>query len=276
MTRALLAMTAVLALTACGGSSAPSAERSSPRTEPSTASSSVAPPAGARPASPAAATRTAGPTTGAASRPSVPAAPVPVRSSASAPGATAPGTYTYDSSGTVTAGAPQQVDGTPTLTVDPATDGRQHSVHEGDQGRTEQDVVVRGDGTYLARLSLTNPAFTKEFAPPSPVLLVPAPAAVGRSWSWTATSTDGKTKAALTARVARTETVSVGGTRVPCAVVESTLRLTGDITYTGRMTTWYDPAHRLTAKERSQGNGTVSGFAFRTDITNVLRSLQPA
>ncbi|MCU1591501.1 MAG: hypothetical protein JWP11_2757 [Frankiales bacterium] len=195
---------------------------------------------------------------------------------AAAPSSTAPGTYTFDNTGTVTAGTQRDASGTSTLTVDPPASGQQHSLLSSDQGRTEQDVVVRTNGTYLARLAITNPAFSKEFRPASPVLLVPDPATAGRSWSWTAVSTDGKTTAAVTAKVARRETLTIGGARTQTVVVASTLRLTGDITYTGQMETWYDPAHRLTAKEHTKGSGTVSGLQFTTDITSVLRSLSPS
>ena len=203
-------------------------------------------------------------------------APAAGKPGSSSAGSTAPGDYTYDSSGTVTAGTPRAVKGTATLTVDPAAGPKQHSVLEGDQGRTEQDVVHGSTGTTLARLLLTNPAFTKEFKPAKPVLVVPSPPTVGKSWSWTMTSTDGKTKASLTARITKTESVTVGGVKVNTAVVESTLKLTGDVTYTGKMRTNYDASRRLQVKERTQGNGMVGGFAFTTDITSVLRSTKPS
>ncbi|GAC1439471.1 MAG: hypothetical protein NVSMB55_01030 [Mycobacteriales bacterium] len=146
----------------------------------------------------------------------------------------------------------------------------------GGQGKTEQDVVVRPTGTYLSRLVITNPAFTKDFRFAPPVLLLPEPATNGRSYSWRARSTDGKTTASVTARIDRRETITIGGARVPTVVVKSTLELTGDITYTGTMETWRDPAHRLTVKEHAVGKGTVSGFMFSSDITSVARSTRPS
>jgi hypothetical protein len=176
----------------------------------------------------------------------------------------------------VTVGTPRDASGTSTLTVDRPAGGRQHSALADSQGRTEQDVVVRTTGTLLARLVITNPAFSKEFRPSSPVLLVPDPATPGRSWSWTAASTDGKTKVAVTARIARRETLTIGAEKVATNVVASTLKLTGDVAYTGQMETWYDPVHRLPAKEHTKGSGTVSGVQFTTDITSVLRSTRPS
>ena len=274
----LAAAAAALLVAGCGGSSTPSAlQRTEPPSPAGSAAASTAAPAAAAPgASPAA--QSAAPTASAATGQTAPqpAAAAPAASAGSGPTWTAPGRYTYDDSGTVTAGTPQQVDGTATLTVDKPAAGRQHSVLKGDQGSTTEDVVVRSTGTLLARIAMTNPAFSKEFAPPSPVLLVPDPAAPGRTWSWTATSTDGKTHCAVTARVGRTETITVGGVRTATSVVESTLKLTGDVTYTGQMQTWYDAAHHLQVKDHTKGSGTFSGFAFTTDITSVLRSTQPS
>ena len=275
------AAAAVLLLTGCGGADEaddPPAARVSAASSPSGQAPDGVGQASALPladASPGASAPGSAPSTPAAARTQ---APVTAASTQAAPGgtSTAAGTYTYDVSGTVSAGTPRQVDGEATLRVDRPAAGRQSSVLEGQQGRTEQDVVTKGDGRYLARLSITNPAFTKEFVPSSPVLLVPDPPSVGRSWSWRTTSTDGKTTAALTARIVRTETLAVGGQRTPTYVIESTLQLSGDISYTGRTTTWYDPAHRLPVKDRTRGNGTVSGFAFTTDLTSVLRSTTPA
>ena len=281
-TRAILAVTAAsLALAGCGGGSGtPAAQRAVDEPAPSTAASSTVPPE-ATTGAPASAAARPSPLGGVAQQPAqqqpaAAAAQSGASSTDAGPSATAAGRYTYDSSGTVNAGTPQQVDGTATLTVDGAAAGRQHSVLKSDQGSTSQDLVLRSDGAFLARLAMTNPAFSKEFAPTEPVLLVPDPASPGRSWSWTLTSTDGKTKAALTARITRTETLTIGGVATPTSLVESTLKLTGDVTYTGQMQHWYDAAHQLTVKDHTKGSGTYSGFAFTTDITSVLRSTRPA
>lgn len=62
----------------------------------------------------------------------------------------------------------------------------------------------------------------------------------------------------------------------PTVVVASTLKLTGDLTYTGDMQTWVDRADRLTVKDHTKGSGTVSGFAFSTDVTSVACSTRPS
>lgn len=230
-------------------------------------------------AQPSAAGVTAGPSPSATSSPvAAPAgeAAAPRSAAAANPVGTRPGSYTYDTSGTVTAGAPQQVSGSATLRVDPVSAGRQHTVLEGEQGRTETDVLLKGDGTYVTRLVITNPAFSKDFRPSPAALLVPTPAEPGRRWTWRTTSTDGKTRVSASSRVLRTESVTIGGRAVPTSVVETVLAMRGDVTYDGTTTTWYAPKERLPVKDRTNGKGTVSGFSFSADVTSTLRSTEPS
>jgi hypothetical protein len=192
--------------------------------------------------------------------------------------ATAAGDYTYTSSGKVTFGAtPQDAAGTQTLTVSPLRGDVQHSrLHSDDTGDTEQDVVVRDSGSYGASLKLTSPAFTKEFRPATPLLLVPDPAVVGRSWSWSATSTDGATHARATNTLLRTETLTIGGTRVATVVLQTHLVLSGDLSYDAQLTVWWAPAYRLPVKSHTVGKGSYGGIPFKTDITAVMSSVKPS
>jgi len=191
-----------------------------------------------------------------------------------APRFTPPGAYTYDVNGTVTAGSTQKSSGSATLTVDKPVGEKQHSSFEGERGGTEQDVVHRADGTYLARLVIAS--FGKEFRPAKPVLTMPVPAQIGKAWSWTMKSTDGKTTASLTAKIVRRETVTVGGQAIKAWVIEGTLKLTGDFTYTDQRTSWHDDSRLLEVKERSRGSGSYGGMAFTTDMTSTLRSVRPS
>ena len=287
-TRTLLPVLAsVLLLAGCGGSSTPAASTSVGTPSAAASAAAASPASSAAPGGAAAASTsgaapvgsTGGATTGGATTGDAPAGTTTTgtatNSGGTGPKYTAAGTYTYDTSGTVTAGTPRDASGTATLTVDPPAGGRQHSLLGTDQGRTEQDVVVRSDGVYLVRLAITNPAFSKEFRPTSGIL-VPEPPTTGRSWSWTARSTDGKTTATVTARITGRETLTIGGESTPTIVIQSTLKLTGDITYSGHMQTWVDPTHRLSVKEHTKGEGTVGGVPFSTDITNVIRSTRPS
>ncbi len=194
--------------------------------------------------------------------------------------ATAPGRYTLTTSGTIsspTLGS-QDAAGTQTLTISALKAGMQHSALHGDQGDTDQDLLVRDTGTYIGSLTITSPALsgTKEFRPSPAVLLVPDPAKVGASWSWGGTSTDGKTKVATTNKITRTETLTIGGVRVPCVVVVTHLVLSGDVSYDAQVTTWYAPTYRLAVKDHTVGKGTYSGIMFTTDITSVMGSVKPA
>lgn len=280
MSRSVLALAAAAVLLAgCGGSSttstgaaaAPTAGRSA------TAASTPAPaPGGSAAAGTSGAGRaTVGPSAAGAAAAAGTTGQVG-DDSATRTAFTAPGTYTYDSTGTVSAGTPRDASGTSTLTVDPPSGGQQHTLLGNDQGRTEQYVVVRPDGTYLVRLVITNPAFSKDFRPVKPVLLVPDPATAGRSWSWTAKSTDGKTTVAASVKIGGRQTLTVGGQSTPTTILDSTLRITGDVTYTATMKTWYDGVHRLIAKEHTTGKGTFNGVQFTTDIDSVLRSTKPS
>ena len=159
----------------------------------------------------------------------------------------------------------------------PLKNGVQHSsLHSDNTGDTDEDILVRSTGSYIAALKLTSPAFTKEFRPSPAVLLVPDPAKVGSTWTWGGTSTDGKTKAATTNKIGSSQTLTIGGTKVVCAVVQTHLVLSGDIDYTTDLTTYWSPAFHLPVKTHSVGKGAYNGFPFTTDITSVMRSVKPA
>lgn len=275
----------VLVLTGCsGGSPAVSLDvKASPSTSPSSSAAPVVTATGGTSGATSGGvlTGTSGTSTGAAS-PAAPRSAAPAVTTA--PGAVAPskatraGTYTYDSSGKVTFGepaTPQDVSGSPTLTVTPVKAGGQRfTLHSENTGDTVEDVLVRDSGTYLSVLTLTTPAFTKEFRANPAALLVPDPATIGRTYSTSGTSTDGKTHIASSSKVTRTETLTIGGQRVPCVVVTNHLELTGDVTYTADVSTWWSPAHRLSVKDHTIGKGSYNGFPFSNDITSVLDSVE--
>jgi hypothetical protein len=176
----------------------------------------------------------------------------------------------------VTFGAtPQDAAGTQTLTISPLKGDVQHSaLHSDDTGDTEQDIVVRDTGSYGASLKLTSPAFSKEFRPAAPLLLMPDPAVVGRAWSWSATSTDGATHVAATNKLLRNETLSIGGAKVATVVLQTHLVLSGDVRYDAQLTVWWAPAYRLPVKTHTVGNGSYSGIPFKTDVTAVMKSVR--
>ena len=278
----LLLIAPVALLTACSsGSSSPpqsldttpgaTATTSSAPTRPAPGVGATTAPGGAPAASGAAAASSAATASTAPLSTRAPGKPAAAK-------ATAAGQYTYSSSGKVTFGAtPQDASGTQTLTISALKDGIQHStLHSDDTGDTEQDVVVRDTGSYGASLKLTSPAFSKEFRPATPVLLMPDPATVGRSWSWAATSTDGATHVSATNKLLRTETLTIGGTKVPTVVLQTHLVLSGDVTYDAQLTVWWAPAYRLPVKTHTVGKGSYGGIPFTTDVTAVMGSVRPS
>jgi hypothetical protein len=189
--------------------------------------------------------------------------------------ATAPGSYTYKVKGTMTVGAaPQPVDTTATMKVDPLQGTDQHSSLSGQQGGTETVLRYQGDGVYLVDLKLTG-AVSKEFKPTPPALAFPQPATVGKTWSWSATSTDGKTTVKSDFKVLRTETIAVGGEQVPTVVLDATVTTDGDVKSTSHRTIWTSEAYRLIVRQDDKINGTYGGFAFSGDTSSVIQSTKP-
>lgn len=251
-------------------SAAPQASRAQPGASASTAAS-------ARPGAAATATTSAGPDSGGygsttGTNPS--SAP---RSSAAK--GTPPGTYTYDSSGTSTTspGGKQDVAKSSTLEVTEVVDGSQSSTLHNSQGDTTQSLVVRDNGSYLDALTVKGPGINTEFDFDPPALLLGVPARAGATWSWSGTSTDGKTTVKASNKVARAETVTIGGQKVPTVVLQTHLVITGqDFSYTADTTNWVATALRLPVKTHTVGNGKYGFIAFSFDVTDVLRSTRPA
>jgi hypothetical protein len=272
-----------LVLTGCSSSSAktPVAGGASPSQEPTAAATSSttatsAPTAGGTPA----------PTAGRAAVTSAPTASAgaptprttPTATASRAPLGTAPGTYHYDTSGTVTVfGRTQDAAGATTLTVGALSGGSQHTSMKSSNSTTDEQLVPRADGTFVSDLKISAPpVIDVEFALAPPALLVPTTATRGKTWTWTATSTDGKTTATQTSTVQGTETLTVGGAKVATVVVRTQLTLKGGVNYSADVTTWFSPAYRLVVKDHTIGQGT-SGFGpYKNDVTDVLLSVQPA
>jgi hypothetical protein len=138
-------------------------------------------------------------------------------------------------------------------------------------------ALHRDAGSYAAALKLTSPAFTEEFRPATPVLLMPDPAGVGRSSSWSATSTDCAMRVSTRIKLLRQESLTFGGARVDDTVVLQTHAvLSGNVRYDAQLTVWWAPAYRLPVKTHTVGKGAYSGFRFTTDVTAVLSSAKPS
>jgi hypothetical protein len=188
-----------------------------------------------------------------------------------------PGHYTYQVSGTAqTAFGNQNLDGTSDLTVDRPQGGRQHSVDRRHDGTTEQTVVARSSGVYLADLHISQQGFDEDFRPASAVLLLPANPRQGQSWSWRMTSTDGKYTMRSTLTVADTnDSATVGGRRLHTVAVKTHSVITGSqmqMTIDQR-----DEAARGTpiVSEHAVVDGKAFGTTFHSDSTRRLQSTTP-
>jgi hypothetical protein len=281
MRRALALCLALAALAAC--SSKEKATDAEPGTTATPTTAALASSASTPGSSAAPGTSASAPAPGTSAAPGTSNAPStgtgasPAATRAATPTSTPPGTYTYDASGTQTIlGSTSDVDGTSTLDVTPVSNGTQTSTQDNSQGKTTQTVVMRSTGMFLADLKITSPAFSKEFQLSPPVLLFPVPAPVGKSWTWSGTSTDGKTTVTATNKVVRTENLTIGGEKVQTVVLRTHLAITGDVDYTADVTTWVAPSLRLPVKDHTVGKGSTGLGRFSFDVTDVMRSVHPA
>ena len=196
-----------------------------------------------------------------------------------APGLTfaTPGTYRYSSTGrfTTSLGGTQERNGEVLLTVDPPSGTDQRSVRTGFGRTTEQVLRLAGGDALLVSLRLADQGLDKEVRPSPPGLALPGDASPGRTWSWRAVSTDGKTTVDTAFRALRNEDVTVGTERVPALVVEATLTLTGDVASTSKQTMWVSTARRLVVRQDDDTRGSFGVVSFAGTSSDVLVSLTP-
>lgn len=208
--------------------------------------------------------------------PSDPAGPV-------AKNPTAPGRYSYVTTGTQTSSQnpdPQPINANYTFTVDPARGTDQRYVKTGQGTEVEQVLRLVDDGSYLVYLRQENEGFLKEYRPQPPVLSVPDPAPVGKSWGWKIVTTDKKTTIEASFQVARTEDVTVNGETVPTVVIKATISTKGDVVSTIKRTTWVSDQRRLVVREDDVTDGSFSdpdvNLTFHTETSQRLQSINPA
>ncbi|MGI8685076.1 MAG: hypothetical protein ACR2MO_08335 [Acidimicrobiales bacterium] len=269
---------AAVVVGACGGRDGGDAGRASTgaTTTTTTIATTAGPQASTTPAPPAASSTTAPGRT-----PTTTGATTTTTAARAAPAAgltfTTPGTYRYTSTGrfmTSLTGT-QERNGEALLTVDPPSGTDQRSVRTGFGRTTEQVLRLAGGDALLVSLRLVDQGLDKEVRLSPPGLALPGDAAPGRSWSWRAVSTDGKTTVDSAFKVLRTEDVAVGAERVPALVVEVTLTLTGDVTSTSKQTLWVSTARRLVVRQDDTTSGVFGLITFSGTSSDVLVTLTP-
>jgi len=273
-----MALTVAVAATgACCGGDDDDAGRASTGATTTTTAGSTAEASGA--------TTTAAPSTTAGGRSAATTTASTVATTTTAAGAvpaaglafTPPGTYRYTTSGTFTTAltGTEQRNGEAVLTVDPPSGTDQRSVRTAFGRTTEQVLRLAGGDALLVSLHLADQGVDKEVRPSPPGLALPGDAAPGRSWSWRALSTDGRTTVESAFRVVRAEDVTVGAERVPALVLEVVLTLTGDVASTSKQTLWVSTARRLVVRQDDATQGTLGLVTFSGTSSDVLVSLTP-
>jgi len=131
----------------------------------------------------------------------------------------------------------------------------------------------------LVSIEMTANKTTKTFVPSSPVSYLQYNSPAGTSWTWDATSTDGKTKVRATASVGGTADVVVNGEIVSLVQQTTTLTMSGDINGTAKLITWASPTHRLPVIQRQVINATAkvswSSVKLVSDVTTTFSRLSP-
>lgn len=180
-----------------------------------------------------------------------------------------PGTYTTTNSGTASLnGSPQPVPPQGTYTIELLPNGDTHQTGD-------FDLVTRWTPDAASLVSLKIAQANKEFDLNPPGLFIPFSGSPSQ-WSWSCSSTDGKTTLDQSAQLTANDTVDVGGTPVATFVVDSTIKISGDLTGTVHLTAWVDPVTRLAVKQHTVVNATYLTFNLKSDVTSVLVSLTPS
>jgi hypothetical protein len=147
------------------------------------------------------------------------------------------------------------------------------------------DVVLlqrfSGAKSELVSLELTAGDTHKVFNPSSPVTYLLFNAPSGTSWSWSASSTDGKTNVSASGRVGGSKDVSIGGATVHVIEVVTTLKISGDIQGSAELTTWTSPDYRLPVIQHQHIDATARGLLglsvrLLSDTTTTLRTITPS
>ena len=303
---AVFSTVAVLGLTACSddGEKAPfsssqggasGSASASASTAPSSSGSASAAPSGTSPASAgttpsagASAGPTATPLRSAGSDPALSGGPtaLPARRTYGPPAA---GRYTYANTGSIETSVcavdRRPYPATTDLQISALRGARQEGVRgDAEQGTQSSVIEYRDSGLYLVSLVLDQPGLGRiEFRPAAPVLFLPAPPTVGKTWTFTLRSTDGKYTLDSTSRItALKQPVRLGdGSTVSTTTVRTVSTLTGtssvgavDLTLTTVSSASHDPA--LAVKEVQDTEGTVGPCRVDGHVESVMRSTRPA
>jgi len=192
--------------------------------------------------------------------------------------------YHYTQSGSVNAGPfTFNADPTGTLAVGaPVVDGdakreQQERVYSSSWSQ-QQILLFRSTGVFLKGITsrFGSGAFVQEdtCTPSHALKAIALPFVVGNSWSDQATC-NGR-NVAIKGKVLRTETRTVGGSRVTTDVVNIVTRQTGNgYDVTVNLTMWIAPKYGLSVHATQSGSGSAQGYPFTENLTEDLQRLTP-
>jgi hypothetical protein len=206
-------------------------------------------------------TKAAGPTA-----PSGTPAPPPAQAGTKFPAA---GKYNYRVTGTANN---QPIDFTSVLTISPPNGADQNNSQSTPQGTSDQILRYLPDGIFLVSLTVKAGLVSKEFRPDGTALTFPLPPTVNKAWSWSARSTDGKTRVNAAFKLLRTENVTVGGQSLQAWVIEAKTSTTGDFQSTADRVIWISEPLRLVLRTDEKGQSGIGA----TETSAKLQSTTPS
>lgn len=164
------------------------------------------------------------------------------------------------------------------MTYAPPQGSTQRNTKQASGGSQQTTLKFNSTGLYVLDLHIMDQGFNEDFVPATTALFFPAQYSVGKSWSWSAKSRDGKYTFAVTSKVSSvSSSATVGGQSQPAVIVDSTIHLTGNgIDLTDKLRDWVSTKYALVLKEHSVESGAVDGIKLASDVTRTLRSTSPA
>jgi hypothetical protein len=185
----------------------------------------------------------------------------------------AEGDYTYHLSGSTTFSGKKTAMNEDVITTITRLDGGRM-----EQSSDGQKALVRfvDDEVQLLTLDITQPGFERHFVADPPVRYVPLPMKVGATWSWKLKAQDATTTFDQTARIDRTETITVAGRTVKAVVLVTHIVLSGDMKGTIDATSFYDPVLRVPVRTHQTGDFTFGTFRAQSDATLEFKSFSAA
>jgi hypothetical protein len=184
------------------------------------------------------------------------------------PAPVAAGSYRYTADGTMVSSdsRPERLEGEIVLRVEADESSRHRQAWADGPSARELVVADREDGLVAERLMLSTPAFSFALEAPSGLMLLPAGAPVGSTWTWTSASADGEVSVSASYALVRREQLERGAGVTPAVVVSSAWTMTGRVTGTMTQLTWYSPRDGSVLRHREEVIAQMGDDRYRSDL----------